>query len=263
MIELTEIVRQYPKELQRVEFYDQMVKEYFHHHILQSLYNLKSAVKFNFLGGTALRFFYGLKRFSEDLDFDCYDLSREQFIEITDRVIAGLQDYGINVIAEDKKRYEELTAFRRVLVFPELKYNLGLSQQKEAKFFIKIEAESHKLNYSPDVKILNGFGITIPVRVVPIDIMFATKISAALTRKKDRDFFDIVHLLTFAHPDYHYLGSRFNINTPQELKNELLNAANAKQLEKRQVYDCDHMLFFKTEKQKILNFNTNISLSLP
>lgn len=154
MIELTEIVRQYPKELQRVEFYDQMVKEYFHHHILQSLYNSKSAAKFNFLGGTALRFFYGLKRFSEDLDFDCYDLSREQFIKITDRVIADLQDYGINVVAEDKKRYEELTAFRRVLVFPELKYNLGLSQQKEAKFFIKIEAESHSLNYSPDVKIL-------------------------------------------------------------------------------------------------------------
>ncbi len=263
MIELSEIVRQFPKELQRVEFYDQMVKEFFHHYILQSLFSSKSATKFNFLGGTALRFFYGLKRFSEDLDFDCYDLSREQFVEITDKVISDLKDYGINVVAEDKKKYEEINAFRRVLVFPELKYKLGLSQQKGAKFFIKIEAESHKLNYSPDVKILNGFGVTVPVRVVPIDIMFATKISAALTRKKDRDFFDIIHLLTFTKPNYSYLSNRYNINTPQELKIELLNAASSKKLDKRQFYDCEHMLFFKNEKQKILNFSTNISLSLP
>jgi predicted nucleotidyltransferase component of viral defense system len=60
MIELTEIVRQYPKELQRVEFYDQMVKEYFHHYVMQSLYTYKYSNRINFLGGTALRFFYGL-----------------------------------------------------------------------------------------------------------------------------------------------------------------------------------------------------------
>ena len=259
MIELTEIVRQYPKELQRVEFYDQMVKEYFHHYMMQSLYTNEYSNRINFLGGTALRFFYGLKRFSEDLDFDCNNLSRDQFIDMTDRVVTDLQSYGINVVFEDKKRYEELKAYRRVLVFPELKYKLGLSQQKEAKFFIKIEAESHNLNYSPDVKILNGFGVTIPVSVVPIDIMFSTKISAALTRKKDRDFFDVIHLLTFAQPDYDYLRSKFSFDSPESLKTELLKAANSKQLDKRSVYDCDHMLFFKSDNQKIRSFTMNVS----
>jgi predicted nucleotidyltransferase component of viral defense system len=263
MIELAEIVRQYPKELQRVEFYDQMVKEYFHHHILHSIYNSKDATKINFLGGTALRFFYGLKRFSEDLDFDCYDISRKQFIDLTDKVITDLRGYGINVIAEDKKKYEELNAFRRVLVFPELKYKLGLSQQKEAKFFIKIEAESHRLKYTPDVKVLNGFGITVPVRVVPVGIMFSTKISAALTRKKDRDFFDIVHLLTFSEPDYAYLTNKLKINNQEQLRVNLLDAANSKSLETRQAYDCDHMLFFKKEKQKIKYFVMNISSKFP
>ncbi len=79
--------------------------------------------------------------------------------------------------------------FRRIFVFPELKYKLGLSQHKEAKLFIKIEAESHHLSYKPEIKILNDFGITVPVSVVPISIIFSTKIAAALTRKKDRDFF--------------------------------------------------------------------------
>jgi predicted nucleotidyltransferase component of viral defense system len=259
MIELSEIVRQYPKELQRVEFYDQMVKEYFHHYIMQSLYTTKYSNRINFLGGTALRFFYGLKRFSEDLDFDCYNLSRDQFVEMTNRVVTDLQGYGINVVCEDKKRHEELNAYRRVLVFPELKYRLGLSQQKEAKFFIKIEAESHKLNYSSDIKILNGFGVTVPVSVVPIDIMFATKIAAALTRKKDRDFFDVVHLLTFAQPNYEYLTKKFSINSPETLKAELLKAASSKQLDKRTIYDCDHMLFFKNDNQKIKLFSMNVS----
>jgi predicted nucleotidyltransferase component of viral defense system len=178
---------------------------------------------------------------------------------MTDKVVTDLQSFGTDVVCEDKKRHEELKAFRRVLVFPELKYKLGLSQQREAKFFIKIEAESHNLNYSPDVKTLNGFGVTVPVRVVPMDIMFATKISAALTRKKDRDFFDVIHLLGFAQPDYDYLRSKFNINSSESLKAELLKAAAAKQLDKRTAYDCDHMLFFKSDNQKIRSFSLNVS----
>lgn len=81
MIALHEIVRQYPGELQRPEFYDQMVKEYFHHHMLQSLFNGKFSGKIAFLGGTAIRYFYDIKRFSEDLDFDCFNLTKNQFLK--------------------------------------------------------------------------------------------------------------------------------------------------------------------------------------
>lgn len=258
MIDLNEIVRQFPKELQRVEFHDQMMKEYLHHLMLQTLYTSNYSKKIHFLGGTALRFFYGIKRFSEDLDFDCYNLSREEFIKMTDEVVRALRHYGFEVVCEDKARYEDLDAFRRVLVFPELKYKLGLSQHKEAKFFIKIEAESHNLNYVPDIKVLNGFGITVPISVVPIDIMFSTKIAAALTRKKDRDFYDIVHLLTFTEPNYDYLNKKFKISTPKMLKTELVKAANYKNLSSRTSYDCEHMLFYRNDIQKLKMFKLNI-----
>ncbi len=258
MIELSEIVRQYPSELQKVEFHEQMVKEYLHHLMLQTLYSSKHAGKIHFLGGTALRFFYGINRFSEDLDFDCYDLDRETFHKMTDEVVKGLQHYGYHVVCEDKPRYRELKAFRRVLVFPELKYKLGLSRHKEAKLFIKIEAESHHLKYTPDVRILNGFGITTPVSLVPVEILFATKIAAALTRKKDRDFFDIVHLLNFAEPDYNYLNEKFQIDTPEKLKTELIKAAENKKLSTRTAYDCEHMLFFKNDIQKLKMFTLNL-----
>jgi predicted nucleotidyltransferase component of viral defense system len=259
MIELNEIIRQFPKELQKSEFYDQMVKEYIHHHILQILFTTKHANKISFLGGTAIRLFYGLKRFSEGLDFDCFDLSKDQFFEMTDKVAKELLQNGFDVVIEDKKKHDNLKAFRRVFVFPELKFKLGLSQQREAKFFIKIEAESHNIKYKPDIKILNGFGITAPINVVPVNLMFSTKISAALTRKKDRDFFDIIHLIAFSKPDFDYLNKKYGIDTPAKLKTALLEAANSKQLDKRTVYDCDHMLFSKNDNQKIKNFIMNIS----
>ena len=67
MISLHEIVRQYPMELQKPEFYDPMVKEYLHHHMLKYLFANKYSHKIIFIGGTALRYFYDLKRFSEDI----------------------------------------------------------------------------------------------------------------------------------------------------------------------------------------------------
>lgn len=258
MIEINEIVRQYPKELQRPEFYDQMIKEYLHHYMLQSLYNSKHSNKIHFLGGTALRYFYGIQRFSEDLDFDCYNLNREEFIAMTNEVVEGLRYYGFNVECEDKARHLELQAFRRILVFPELKYTLGISPHKEAKFFIKIEAESQHLDYRPDIKILNGFGVTVPVSVVPVGIIFSTKIAAALTRKKDRDFYDIVYLLSFAEPDYNYLNRKFAIDSPQKLATELIRAAESKKLDTRSYYDCEHMLFFKNDTHKLKSFILNI-----
>ena len=79
MIALHEIIRQYPKELQKPEFYDPMVKEYLHRHMLKYLFSNKHSKKITFIGGTALRYFYDLRRFSEDLDFDCFNLSRLQY----------------------------------------------------------------------------------------------------------------------------------------------------------------------------------------
>ncbi len=258
MIALHEIVRQYPKDLQRPEFYDPMVKEYLHHFMLRALFSGKYSGSINFLGGTALRYFYDLKRFSEDLDFDCFNLSREMFLTMTTSVEKELQAIGFHVVIEDKKKYEELMAFRRVFVFPELKYRLGISQQKEAKFFIKIEAEPQHFAYLPDIKYLNGFGISTPVRIVPLNILFSSKIAAALNRKKDRDFFDVVTLLNFAVPDFNYLEDKCRLTTPAQLKVALLNAAVEKKLDTRKVYDCDHMMFDKNELQKVRSFSEYI-----
>lgn len=255
MITLHEIVRQFPKELQKPEFYDPMVKEYFHHHILKTLFTGKFASRISFIGGTALRLFYDLKRFSEDIDLDCGDLSKSQFLEMTGRILYELQALGVEVVIEDKSRYDALKAFRRVFVFPELKYRLGISQQKEAKFFIKVEAESQHYEYQCDIKMINRFGVNAPIRTMPQNLLFSTKIAAALNRRKDRDFYDVVFMIDFARPDFNFLSQRCRIESNDQLRNALINAANDRKLSTRKIFDCEHMLFDKSEISRIRSFS--------
>ena len=254
MIAIHEIVRQYPKELQKPEFYDPMVKEYIHHHMLKILFSYKYAASISLIGGTALRYFYDLRRFSEDIDLDCFNLTRPQFLGMTDHLLNELQALGFDAVIEDKKRYEELKAFRRVFVFPELKYRMGISQQKEAKFFIKIEAEPQHFDYQSDIKTVNGFGVTSPVKLMPLGILFSSKIAATLSRKKDRDFYDVAFLINFASPDFHYLAKKCRIETPEQLKEALLMASSERKLKTRRVYDCEHMLFSKNDIGMIRSF---------
>ncbi len=258
MISLHEIIRQYPTELQKPEFYEMMLKEYFHHFMLSSLFSQKVGSKFAFLGGTALRYFYDLKRFSEDLDFDCFDLPQDEFNKVTDKICKDLRLNGVEVEIEESKS-RNLKAFRRIYIFPELKFKTGISQQKQAKFFIKIEAESQNFEYQPEMKILNGFGLTVPVKIVPLEILFSTKIAAAVRRKKDRDFYDIAGLMGFAHPDFKYLSVKCNISNSIQLKEALLQAASDKKLESRKLYDCEHVLFDKKDISKIRKFSEYVS----
>jgi predicted nucleotidyltransferase component of viral defense system len=258
MIALNEIVRQYPVHMQQSGFYDQMVKEYLHHQMLRLLFNGKQAGKICLLGGTALRYFYGARRFSEDLGFDCFDLGREEFVDMTERVRLGIAGQGYDVHADDKKKADRLTAFRRIFVFLELKYKLGLTRQKEARFFIKIEAEPQSFEYRPEVKLLHGFGVSTAIRVMPPDILFSSKIAAAIGRKKDRDFFDVISMVDLAAPDFDYLRHRCNIRTAGQLKQALLEAAADRGLEKRRTYDCKHILFDKGDKEKLHTFTDYI-----
>ena len=149
MIGFSEIEKQFPSRVHNQNFYQYMVKEYFQYKMLDIIFNSKSAGKLSFIGGTSLRILHGNDRFSEDLDFDSFNLSRKEFIQFTDSVIKRLQNEGINIAAEDKEKDLTINAFRRNLVFPGLLYDLKLTGNKEQKFLIKIESQSHFFEYDP------------------------------------------------------------------------------------------------------------------
>ncbi|MFP4288099.1 MAG: nucleotidyl transferase AbiEii/AbiGii toxin family protein [Bacteroidales bacterium] len=158
-----------------------LLKEYILLLILDYLSTSKYIQKIAFIGGTHLRFIKGIDRFSEDLDFDCKNLSRDDFYKMTDSVIDFLQKLGLNALARDKNQ-SGLSAFRRNIYIPGLLYDMNLSGHKDERFLVKIEAEDQNYEYESKLAMVHSCGFFFGVPVPTDEILCAMKISALLNR---------------------------------------------------------------------------------
>lgn len=122
-----------------------------------------------FKGGTALMFFYGLPRFSVDLDFNLLDPSKEKLVY--EKVRGILLKYGT---IHD----EALKFFGSVFVL-----DYGQNERK-----LKVEISSRQYDNHYEIKNLLG----IEMRVLVRSDMFAHKLCALLDRTEitGRDVFD-------------------------------------------------------------------------
>jgi predicted nucleotidyltransferase component of viral defense system len=138
--------------------------------ILRDIYSdLELANYLGFKGGTALMFFYGLPRFSVDLDFNLLKPEKED--EIYKKIRTILLKYG--KIDDEAQKF-----FGSILV---LNYGSG-----ERKLKVEISNRQHNNHY----EIKNFMGINM--LVMTISDMFAHKICALLDRNEltNRDIFD-------------------------------------------------------------------------
>lgn len=123
-----------------------------------------------FKGGTATHLFYGLNRFSVDLDFDLLDKTKKE--EVFEKVEKIVKEYGVIKKKMDKRQ----TLF------------ILLSYSEEAQ---NIKIEISKRNFGSQYEVKNYLGISMLV-MKPED-MFAHKLVAMTERGKtaNRDIFDI------------------------------------------------------------------------
>ena len=141
MIDFDLIKNYFPQDLRdNAQFSNDILKEYIQLMILDYLSSTPYVRKLTFIGGTNLRLVKGIDRFSEDLDFDCKDMSKEEFVAMTDDILVFLRRSGLNAVAKDRDN-EKLTAFRRNIHFPQLLFDLGLTGHREKRFLIKIETQ--------------------------------------------------------------------------------------------------------------------------
>ncbi|MDA3821451.1 MAG: nucleotidyl transferase AbiEii/AbiGii toxin family protein [Bacteroidales bacterium] len=242
----------FPQEIrENASFQKYMLKEYIQLLILDFLSTTPFIKKLAFIGGTYLRLVKGIDRFSEDLDFDCKDLSKEEFMEMTDAVIYFLKRNGLRVEVRDREN-ARLTAFRRNIHFPELLFELGLSGHKEERLLVKIESEDQQMPYKPVLVNIKGCGLYFPFPVPPDSIICSMKISAMLSRSKGRDFYDVMFLLAQTQPDYSFLAEEFNIHNLEELKIRVLKVLNSVDLDLKK-RDFEHLLFNKRSSERILS----------
>jgi predicted nucleotidyltransferase component of viral defense system len=246
MMSLSEIRSYYPEYLHnRGEF---LIREYLQYKILELLFQSPYANKFAFLGGTCLRIVHNSQRFSEDLDFDSFELSEQDFQKVSDFIQKGLENQGFIIEMKNVLRGAYLCYIR----FPGLLYEAGLSGHREAKILINLDTEPQHFSFEPARVFLNKFDVFTVIRTSPPDLLLSQKIVTITHRRqpKGRDFFDILFLLGKTKPNYDFLKSRLEIATPVALKKHILsvcNKLNFKDLAK----DVQPFLFQPADARKI------------
>ena len=252
MLDLQNIRAFYPGFPESPDTDIQLYKEYLELMVLDYLSSHPLIGRLTFIGGTALRLLRQIDRFSEDLDFDCKNLSQEEFASLTDDVVRFLRRNGLPALAREKES-GALAAFRRTIQFPQLLYDLGLSPYREKKFVLKIEAQDQGVDYQRELFTVNrdGFYFRIPS---PSDAtLYAMKLSTILHRGKGRDFYDAMFLRSRSEPDMNYLSQREGIATGEELNQRMKQVCDRTDfLLKAQ--DFKHLLFRPENSSRILDF---------
>ncbi len=251
MIELNVIKNFYPLPIRdNALFSKHILKEYLQLLILDYLSSTPYIRKITFIGGTSIRLIKGIDRFSEDLDFDCKSLSKEEFMEMTDDILQFLLLNGLRAEVKDRDN-SKLKAFRRNLHFPELLFDMGLTGHRDERFLIKVESQDQLIVYKPEMINIKGCGFFFPMPVPSAAVLCAMKVSAMLDRQKGRDFYDAMFLLSQTMPDYKFLQAKSGISTIEELKQAVAKIFEVVDLRSK-MKDFEHLLFNRNNSERIL-----------
>ncbi len=250
MLNLEEIKKFYPVSLHQFERF--ILREYLQYKILEIIFESPFASKLAFLGGTCLRIIYANTIYSEDLDFDNFQLSEEDFKGISGIVKSELEKLGY----EAEIRNVMKGAYHCYIRIPELLYQQGLSGHREERILIQLDTEAHDFSYQPDKPVLNKFDVFTQIFSTPEELLLAQKFYAIINRKrnKGRDFFDVTFLLSRGiKPNYEYLNLKLNIQSSDDLRKKTLEKCAVLDMHEM-AKDVEPFLFEPKGMKKVLLF---------
>lgn len=168
------------------------VREYLQARILASLQRSGAMVPLAFQGGTALRFLYSIRRYSEDLDFALerpdhgYD-----FRSYLQAVQSDLKREGYDV---EIKASDQRTVHSAFIRFPGLAFDLGLSPHANEVFSIKVEVDTKPPAGADLATTVVRRSLTLRLQHHDRASLFAGKLHAILQRPypKGRDLYDLL-----------------------------------------------------------------------
>lgn len=242
-------------DTQTLADHENALKEVMQEIILSGLSRAGFFQKAAFCGGTALRIFYGLNRFSEDLDFSLLDpdpgFSLSSFIPF---LIQEVNSYGFDVKIEEKKKSQE-TAIQSAFLKGNTKEIL-LSVYGNEKVFLTVpknELIKVKFEIDTDPPADAIYEFQYRTKPVPYEVclfdessLFAGKLHAVLgrawrNRVKGRDLFDFVFYL-----------SR---ETPVNMKNLRARLVQTKHLQETEKFDLEVLKSILREKFSEIDFD--------
>ena len=253
MISIEQIQKFYPDKEQGYRQF--LLKEYLQYQILDIIYSSPYGEKLVFLWGTAIRLIHNSQRFSEDLDFDNFWLSIEDFWELSEYIAKEM----IKRWFETEFRNVFKWAYHCYIKIPKILKHFWFSQMLDEKILIQLDSVSQDYNYSHDTVVLDKFEVYKAIQVCPIDILLSKKIHALIDRKRTkwRDFFDIIFLKKFTEPDYMYLQDKVSIKNASELQKTLYNFCKDVNLVSL-AEDVEPFLINPAEIERMKDFNNFI-----
>lgn len=227
------------------------MREYLQYKILEIIFSSNIGEKLSFLGGTVIRILHGNNRFSEDLDFDNFELTQNEFEFLAAEIGRKLKLEGYNV--EIKNVFKD--AYHCYVRIPRLLFDSGLSGHRDEKILIQVDTEPQGFDYLPESVILNKFDIFCRIKVTPPDILLAQKIVAIFERKRKmgRDFYDSILLFGKVGPNFDFLRLKIGIKDMAELKKKLISLCKELNF-KTLARDVEPFLFSAIEAKKVLAF---------
>lgn len=172
------------------------LKEILQEVILSALFEIGFFAHAGFQGGTALRIFHGLKRFSEDLDFILVSKKTNfDWSSTAKKLKENLMAYGISMDVTDRSKADN--ALKKMM----LKDNslgklleLRSPHHKNKTILIKLEIDTNPPAGSEFEERFLNFPTSTLVNCQNLSSCFAGKIHALLCRNyvKGRDWFDLL-----------------------------------------------------------------------
>ena len=176
-----------------------ILREYLQAHILFSFQAERAFEQLAFVGGTALRFLNGLRRYSEGLDFSLERPKAYDFQRLLYRVQSDLTKAGFRVTMHPSEVGSVHSAFVR---FPGLLSECGLSPHQTEKLAIKIDIDtSPPAGATLQTTVINRHFL-VALQHHDLPSLMAGKLHALLSRgyAKGRDIYDLLWYLSRSEP---------------------------------------------------------------
>jgi len=189
--------------------YERALKEVLQEIALVGLWRARFFEHAAFYGGTALRIFYGLDRFSEDMDFTLLEPTENFSLEMYNSAVQKeLESYGFTVTVEGKPKAWQTaaqSAFIKTNTLGQLlkigiPKNLIKGFHPETQLKIKVEVDTDPIPaYRTEMRFLK-LPMQVDIRTVNLEDIFAGKMHALLFRQwkgrvKGRDWYDWLWLV--------------------------------------------------------------------
>lgn len=219
--------------------------------------------KISFMGGTSLRLFYDLDRFSEDLDFTFIKQNNNfNLSSYFDTIKSEFASLGIEVNISQKQKSNQNEVLDAYISTPASSFISSLFGESKIKPFNKNELLKVKLEV--DTKLLSSLKVThktiltpFPCNITLFDLptIFSGKIHACLLRNwknrvKGRDFYDYVFLLS------HHIKPNMEFLKEKLINSGVINASDEFTLDelKSMLYKKFKQVNFQLAKDDVIEF---------